>query len=138
MSAMTETIENRVLDELFGGATFAIPTQWFLGLLTAAPSDTTSGTEVSTAGGSLYARVSSSNTTANWTNAASGSKVNATTISFPTAGAAWGSVGWVGFYDTSIAGNATLWFWAPLTAAKTISSGDVARFTSGSIVLTAS
>ena len=137
MTAMTETIENRVLDEMFGGATFARPAAWCLGLLTAAPGDTTTGTEVSTVG-TGYSRATSPNTTAHWNNAASGAKANATTITFPTAsGANWGTITHMAFYDTT-ASNATMWFYSALTASKVVNVGDVVRFTSGSITLTAS
>lgn len=136
MSALTDIAENRVLNELFGGASFAIPGTWYLGLLTAAPSDNTSGTEVTSAG-SNYSRVAVLNTTAQWNDASGGVKTNSTIISFSSAAAAWGTVGWVGFYDSSAA-NATLWVWSALTVSKSIQTGDQPRFASGDISIAAS
>jgi len=132
MSAMSDYLENKLIDQLFRGQAFAFPGTLYFGLLTAAPSDTGGGTEV--AGGS-YARVSKVASLANFAGTQGAGTTTASTgtggttsnngaITFPAPTANWGTVGYVGIYDASTAGN-LLW-WGALTTPKTINNGDAA------------
>lgn len=129
MSSFTDYAENLALTYLFTTGAVTRPTAWFVGLFTAAPSDTGGGTEVS---GSAYARVatgtiSGSGTATTFTNAAA--------IEFAAAsGGNWGSVGWAGIFSASTGG--TLLAWAPLTTAKTINDGDIFRIPASSLSIT--
>jgi hypothetical protein len=142
MAAMTDYLENKLIDWFFRaqaigitGATAAAgtgPTSLYFGLLTAAPSDTGGGTEVS---GGSYARVTVASSLANYagtqssgsTAASSGSgglTSNNGTITFPAPSANWGSVTHFGVFDASSGGN--LLIHGALTVAKTINNGDAA------------
>ena len=132
MSAMSDYLENKVLDWLLRGQVFAPPTPVFVALLTAAPSDTGGGTEVT---GGAYARVSSTPSLANWSGSQApastvastgtdGTIENNVTITFPTPTANWGVVSHFAIYDAASAGN--LLVWSPLVQAKTINNGDAA------------
>ena len=129
MSSFTDYTENLALTYLFTTGSVTRPTAWYVGLFTAAPSDTGGGTEVS---GSAYARVatgtiSGSGTATTFTNAAA--------IEFAAAsGGNWGSVGWAGIFSASTGG--TLLAWAPLTTAKTINDGDIFRIPASSLSIT--
>ena len=129
MSSFTDFTESLVLTWLLTNGSATRPTAWYVGLFTAAPSDTGGGTEVS---GSGYARVvtgtiSGSGTATTFTNAAA--------IEFAAAsGGNWGSVGWAGIFDASTGGN--LLAWAPLTTARTINDGDVLRIPAGDLDVT--
>jgi hypothetical protein len=131
MSSFTDYTENLALTYLFTTGSVTRPTAWYVGLFTAAPSDTGGGTEVS---GSAYARVvtgtiSGSGTATTFTNAAA--------IEFAAAsGGNWGSVGWAGIFTASTGG--TLLAWAPLTTAKTINDGDIFRIPASSLSITLS
>lgn len=104
----------------------------YFGLLTAAPSDTGGGTEVS---GGSYARVTQAATMANLagtqaaasTTASSGTggtTSNNNALTFPAPTANWGVVTHMAIYDQLTGGN--LLFWGPLTVSKTINNGDAA------------
>lgn len=132
MVAMTDFLENRMIDWLLRGQTFTPPANMFVGLLTVAPSETGGGTEVT---GGSYARVSVASTLANWagtqgagttvaSSGTNGTTSNNAAITFPTPTANWGNVVAFGLYDASTAGN--LLIYATLTAAKTINNGDPA------------
>lgn len=132
MAAMSDYLENKLIDFLFRGQTLTAPATIYVGLLTAAPSDTGGGTEVS---GGSYARASVTSSLANWAGTqASGSTTastgtNGTTsnnnaITFPVPSANWGVITHIGIYDASTAGN--LLFWAALTTSKTVNNGDAA------------
>lgn len=99
------------------------PSAVYVGLFTAAPSDAGGGTEVS---GGSYARVQVAQADSNWT-APSGTPramTNVNAVTFPAPTANWGSVTHFGIFDASSAGN--LLYWAALSQAKTVNSGDAA------------
>lgn len=142
MAAMSDFLENKILDFLFRAQALGItggtaaagtgPATLYYALLTATPSDTGGGTEVT---GGSYARVSvtSSLTSYAGTQAAasttassgnSGTTSNNAAITFPAPTANWGVVTSFGVYDASTAGN--LLFWGALTTSKTINNGDAA------------
>jgi hypothetical protein len=131
MSSFNDYTENLALTYLFTTGAVTRPTAWYVGLFTAAPSDTGGGTEVS---GSGYARVvtgtiSGSGTATTFTNAAA--------IEFAAAsGGNWGSVGWAAIFDASTGGN--MLAWAPLTTSRTINDGDVFRIPATSLSITLS
>lgn len=142
MAAMSDFLENKLIDWFFRAQAIGItgasaaggtgPTNLYIGLLTAAPSDTGGGTEVT---GGSYARVTYASSLANWagTQAAAsttastgtgGTTSNNTAITFPAPTANWGTITHFGIYDASSAGN--LLFWGALTASKTVNNGDAA------------
>jgi hypothetical protein len=129
MSSFSDYTENLVLTYLFTTGSVTRPTAWYVGLFTAAPSDTGGGTEVS---GNAYARVvtgtiSGSGTATTFSNAAA--------IEFAAAsGGNWGTVGWAGIFDASTGGN--LLAWAPLTTSRVINDGDVFRIPATSLTIT--
>lgn len=131
MSSFTNYTENLALTWLFTGSSATRPTAWFVGLFTAAPSDSGGGTEVT---GSGYARVatgtiSGSGTATTFTNAAA--------IEFGAAsGGNWGTIGWAAIFDASTGGNMIAW--APLTTAKAINDGDIFRIPANSLSITLS
>lgn len=113
---------------MLGKTSYTMPTV-YVGLYTAAPSDTGGGTEVT---GGSYARKSTAG--ADWNAAASGSSSNANAITFITATGSWGTVTHFGLFDAASAGN--LLRWAALTTSKTIGSGDTASFAAAALVCT--
>jgi hypothetical protein len=125
----TDFTENKMLDHMLGKTSWTMPANVWVGLFTAAPSDTGGGTEVS---GGSYARKQTVG--ADWNAAATGSTSNANAITFVTASASWGTVTHFGIFDAASAGN--LLRWAVLTASKTIGSGDTASFAAGALVCT--
>lgn len=142
MAAMTDFLENKIIDWLFRAQAIGItgasaaagtgPTTLYVGLFTANPSDTGGGTEVT---GGSYARVAVTSSLINWagtqaaasTTASSGTggtTSNNAAITFPTPSANWGTVTGFGIFDASTAGN--LLIYAALTTSKTVNNGDPA------------
>lgn len=142
MSAMSDYLENKLVDQIFRGTAYTFPTTLYVGLLTAAPSDSGGGTEVS---GGSYARASIAASLANFagtqgagTTVAStgtgGATSNNTAITFATPSATWGTVTHFGIYDAASAGN--LLFWGALTISKTINQADTVTFPAASLSVT--
>ena len=132
MGAMSNYLENKIIDFLLRGQAFSPPATVYAALLTAAPSDAGGGTEVS---GGAYARVAVSSTMAHWSGTqsagstvastgTSGTTSNNNTITFPSPTADWGRVTHVSLYDAPSGGNMLIW--GPLSIAKTINNGDSA------------
>lgn len=131
----TDVFEKKILDYIFRNASMGLDgTNVWVGLFTAAPSDSAAGTEVT---GGSYARVAVVRTGAGW-NAATGTSPaltdNTGAITFPTATGSWGTVTHFGIFDAATAGN--LLYWADLTATKTVGSGDSASFAAGALDVT--
>jgi hypothetical protein len=128
MSAASDYLENKVLDHFLGTASTTAPTNVYVALFTADPTDADSGTEVTTSG-TAYARQ-----TATFSAASSGSTSNSADIEFSQATANYGTVTHFGIYDASTAGN--LLFHGALTSSKTIETGDVFKIASGNLTIT--
>jgi hypothetical protein len=129
MAGFSDYLEDKVLDHVFGGTAYTAPGTLYVGLYTAAPSDSGGGTEVS---GGSYARKSMPAMTVSGTSPTEAT--NGAAVEFITATGSWGTVTHVGVFDASSGGN--LLAWAALTASKTVSSGDVFRFDAGDLDIT--
>ena len=132
MSAMSDYLENKLVDHIFRGQTFTAPATVYFALFTAAPSDSGGGTEVT---GGSYTRASVTTSLANFagtqsagsTTASSGTggqTSNNGTVAFPAPTANWGTVTHFGVFDASSGGN--LLVWGALTTSKTVNNGDAA------------
>jgi|21_taG_2_1085346.scaffolds.fasta_scaffold00451_3 hypothetical protein len=139
MAGFTNYLEDKIINHLFGDDTgasgadhYTAPTTWYVGLQTAAPSDSAAGTEVS---GGAYARQSVA-----WTLASGGTAQasNTAAITFPTATTDWGTVTNAGIYDALTGGN--LVAFEVLTKTdfstanpKTVNTGDIFKIDAGNL-----
>jgi hypothetical protein len=130
MSSFSDYTENLVLTWLLTTNSATRPTAWYVGLFTAAPSDTGGGTEVS---GSAYARVATGTISVSGTSPTTAT--NSAAIEFAAAsGGNWGTVTHAAIFDASTGGN--MLAWAPLTTSRTINDGDVFRIPASSLTIT--
>ena len=129
MSSFTDYTENLVLNWLLTTNSATRPTAWYVGLFTAAPSDTGGGTEVS---GSGYARTATGTITVSGT---ATTATNAAAIEFAAAsGGNWGTITHAAVFDASTGGN--MLAWASLATSRTINDGDVLRIPASSLSIT--
>jgi hypothetical protein len=142
MAAMSDYLENQLIDQLFRGQSAPPTSSLYIALFTSTPTDSTAGTEPS---GNGYARVAVTSALSAWagtqgtgtTTASSGSTgttSNNTSITFPTPLATWGVVTHFGIFDASTGGN--MLFHGALTITKTINQDDTVAFPAGSLSLT--
>lgn len=130
MASFNDYTENLVLTWLFTTSSATRPTAWYVGLFTAAPSDTGGGTEVT---GNAYARKATGTMSVSGT--APTTATNDSAIEFDAAsGGNWGTIGWAAVFDASTGGN--MLAWAALTTSRTINDGDVFRIPAGSLDVT--
>jgi hypothetical protein len=123
--SFTNDAETLVLQWLLTAGSATRPTAWYVGLFTAAPSDTGGGTEVS---GNAYVREAVTFTV-------SGDlATNGSAIEWPTATGNWGSITHIAVFDAATSG--TMLLHGELATAKTISTGDVLRIPAGDLDIT--
>lgn len=127
MSAMSNYLENEILDHVLGTGAYTHPSQVYIGLATASFGEGNTGTELS---GSGYARQA-----INFSAASGGTTSNSANVDFPAATASWGSVSHYGLFDASSAGN--LLIHGAFSSAKTIATGDILRVASTELDITA-
>ena len=127
MSAMSNYLENEILDHILGTGSYTMPSAVYIGLSTGAFGDGNTGTELT---GSGYARVA-----ATFNAAASGTADNASAIQFAAATGSWGSVSHFGVFDAASSGN--LLIHGAFSAAKTIASGDILKIDAGDLDISA-
>jgi hypothetical protein len=128
MAALSDYAEKLVLDWLMTTGSATRPTNWYVALYTAAPSDSGGGTEVS---GNGYSRQA---VTFDAATSGTGTTSNSGAVTFTAAGGSWGTISHIGIHDASTGGN-LLWH-GSLLASKTIADGDTLEFAIGNIDLT--
>ena len=133
-------LENALLDHLLGEsstALVAIPNTVYVALWNSTINDTWTSTSTGECAGSTYARVAITNSSANWTNSTGGSKQNKTVIQFTTAaGSDWGEVKSFSVMDGNSTTTGNIYYWGDLTVNQTIVTGNIVRFSTGSLVIT--
>jgi hypothetical protein len=139
-------LENEVLDSILGKSSTELSTgaggvagtlyiMLFESTVTVDDSFTT--TSSGECPGSTYARVAVTNSSNNWANTTGGTKINKAEFEFTTAaGSDWGTVGTFAIADSNSTSAGNIYYWGDLTSNQTISSGNVVKFSTGSITVT--
>lgn len=126
MTAMSNYLENVLVNATLRGQTYTAPTTVYLALFTSDPTDAATGTEVLNGG---YDRQ-----IITFAMPSNGAASNGADVIFPIASASWGTVTHIAIYDAQTAGN--MLYYGQLTASKTIASGDQLRVAAGDITVT--
>ncbi len=130
MANFTDYYENLVLNYLAGGGSSPRKTTLYYGFFTVAPTDSTSGTEMTDENFTTYERIGITNNGTNFPSTGTRSKVNANEISWGTASSADDETAVaVGIWDAETGGN-LLW-WDPIPD-LTIQNGNPVRIPAGS------
>jgi hypothetical protein len=126
MAEMSNFLENALINATLRNTTYTSVATVYVSLWTSDPTDAGSGTEVS---GGSYAR-----TAVTFAAPSNGVTTNNADVTFPTATASWGVVGWIGINDAATSGN--LLYHSPLDTSKTIDSGDIFKISTGNLSVT--
>lgn len=126
MAAMSNYLENALINAVLRNTSFTSPATVYVALYTSDPTDADSGTEVS---GGSYARQA-----VTFGAPSNGVVTNNGTVTFPTATGSWGIVTHFGIRDASSGGN--LLFYGALTVSKTVTTNDVLIFATNDISVT--
>jgi hypothetical protein len=126
MAAMSDFLENALINATLRDTTYTSPADVYVGLFTTDPTDDGSGTEVS---GGSYAR-----TIATFATPSNGASSTDADVQFPQATGNWGTVTHFGIFDALTTGN--LLYHGALTSSKTIETGDVFKIATGNLTVT--
>ena len=127
MSAMSDYLENEILDHILATGSYTAPSNVYVGLSTASFNDDNSGTELT---GNGYARVE-----VTFGAASGGTASNSAAVEFSAATGSWGTVSHFGIFDASSSGN--LLIHGAFTSSKVIESGDILKINTGDLDVTA-
>lgn len=143
MPAMSDYLENKLVDFLFRGFALAAPAHLYVALCTAPTTDADTGstlTEVSGVG-TGYARQQLDPAAGNWSNTqgagvgastgAGGTTANSLAINFGTAIAGWGTITHIAIVDAASGGNVL--FHGALTTPRTVDAADGFQFAIGQL-----
>jgi hypothetical protein len=125
MAEMSDYLEVALLNLTLNGTALTAVNDPYVSLHTADPTDAGTGAEVS---GGSYAR-----TAASFSTATVGLVATDADVTFPTATATWGVVGWIGLWDAASGGN--MLYHTALDTSKTIDSGDIFKITTGNLTV---
>ena len=126
MAEMSNFLENALINATLRNTTYTSVATVYVSLWTSDPTDAGSGTEVS---GGSYAR-----TSVTFAAPSNGVTTNNADVTFPTATASWGTVGWIGINNAATSGN--LLYHTALDTAKAIDSGDIFKIATGNLSVT--
>jgi hypothetical protein len=126
MAEMSNFLEDALINATLRNTTYTSVATVYVSLWTSDPTDAGSGTEVS---GGSYAR-----TAVTFAAPSNGVTTNDADVTFPTATASWGTVGWIGINDALTTGN--LLYHTALDTSKTIDSGDIFKISTGNLSVT--
>lgn len=132
MAILTDYMEQKLLDHIFGQAAFTRPSALYLGLSTTAfaDSDNTTTASAKEPSGNAYARVQIDNISEYNT---SGDDIrNSSSIDFAEATGSWGSIGYWGIFDSS-GSSANMLMHGSFSSATTVGSGDQFRISTGGL-----
>lgn len=126
MAAMSDYLENAIINATLRGVAYTAPTTIYLALFTSNPTDAKTGTEV--IGGGYVRQAVTFNAPS------SGTAVTSADVVYPVATATWGTVTHIGVMDAATGGN--LLYHGALTNAKTLTVDDQLKIAAGDVSIT--
>lgn len=130
MAAMSDYLENELINHIFRSTAFIQPTTIAIALCTVSPVDSDTGDltgkEVIGAG---YVRLEVPRDDTNWAAPSNGTTKNVAAIIWPAAGANWGIISHIAILNNTTIGMGNLLFHGELTTPITINTGQVFEFT---------
>lgn len=126
MSAMSNYLENALINATLRGTAYTAPATVYLALFTADPTEAGTGTQVT---GGAYARRAIT-----FGAPSDGAASNSAEVLFPVATANWGTITHIGIFDALTGGN--MLYYGSLTTSKVIQNSDQLKVNAGDITIT--
>lgn len=131
MAGASDYLENALLDHITGKTSYTKPTA-YVALCTAAPTDASTGSTLTEANYTGYARKQTAGS--DWDAASGGAVANAAAITFDACTGGSSTVTHFALVDASSAGNVLCW--GALSASLAVSAGITPEFAIGALDLT--
>jgi len=133
--SFSDYLEDAVLDHITGKSALGFPTDVYVALCTADPTDAGTGASMNeVTNANDYARVTMADT--DWDASSGGATANATAITFTEASGSWGTVSHFAVLDSGTHGAGNMLFHGDLTASKAVADGDTVSFAIGDLDVT--
>ena len=129
MGSIARYLEDAILDFVLSGTSLGVPTDIYIGLSTADP--TNDGSGIAEPSGGSYARVIANS----WTTAAGRETRNSSAVVFPTATGSWGTITHWFAKDAASGGNMLAFGALSSPSSLAIVSGKTARFPANQLVV---
>jgi hypothetical protein len=126
MAALSNYLEDALINATLRNTAYSSPATVYVGLFTSDPTDAGTGTECT---GGAYARKSMA-----FNAPSNGASTNSAAVEFDQATSSWGTITHFGILDALTSGN--LLYHGALTTSKAIDTGDVFKFASASVTVT--
>jgi hypothetical protein len=136
MAALSNFLENKLIDILFRGGSYAVPSTVYIALCTTMPTAANTGATISEPGGN-YSRKGVPTTTAAWYSTQTDTTASSTGTTGATGNVSaitWTTVSWTGtitsvaILDSVTLGAGNMLWFSNFTPTKTVSSGDTLQF----------
>jgi len=127
---ISDYLANELLDHVFGVGAYTVPTNLYICLCDAAPTDSSTGSTISEPSGNNYSRLNENT----WDAASGGATANTGDSTFATPSGSWGEITHSAICDASSDGN--MLFWATATPNQTPDNGDTVKFAAGEYDIT--
>jgi hypothetical protein len=136
-SGKSDFYSQTLLNKLFNGAAWTVPTVLYLAAFTVTPTHNTAGTEAS---GGAYARVSITSNSTNWPVISSGQVItNGAAFTWAQATADWSSgvnITGLALLDSLTSGGSNnLYYFGDVTVPKNVKNGDTASVALGAMTV---
>jgi hypothetical protein len=124
---MTDYLRDAIINEALRNTDLAAITP-YLALFTTATDRDGGGTEVVTTGGTLYARQAIT-----FSAPSNGVTANSADVTFPEAGANWGTISHAAIMDSDTEGAGNMLFQGALNASQVVNTGNIISFAAGDV-----
>jgi hypothetical protein len=118
-------LQNAIINATLRNTAYTSPATVYVALST---TTITAGGSITEVSGGSYARQA-----VTLSAPSSGATANSANVVFPTATGSWGTITDIGVFDASTGGN--LLYFTPLTASKSIASGDIFQISTGNLTV---
>lgn len=134
MANMSNYLEGKLIDHIFRGIEYTMPSVLAVALCTASPNESSTGSTLTEVGnGNGYSRSVLNPNETNWSGVSDGTTHNQQTVSFSPATGNWGTVTSLAICDSSTWGGGNVLFYADLTEPQSITANKVFSFVAGNI-----
>lgn len=137
MAAMSDYLENQLIDHIFRTNSFSKPSTLAIGLWNTVLDDTSTGATFGEVSGGTYTRQTLGPDDAAWS-AGTGSGItgNLSAISWTCGdGGGWGVINTVAILDDTTIGAGNILFYGLVSTPRTINNGDVFTFDIGNLLV---
>jgi hypothetical protein len=134
MANMSNYLEGKLIDHIFRGTEYDMPSVLAVALCTTSPNEASTGATIAEVANSRgYSRVVLNPSEENWSEISNGRTTNQQNITFSPATGSWGTVTSLAICDSATWGAGNVLFYADLDTPQIINANKIFSFTAGNL-----